>query len=86
METGRELLIRALVGDKLHLYQTSSSFHAAMNTLADMLPVWVEGFAGGARQADARMQSLIMGLRSPLAHDKFSLSSKGDALAKTEER
>lgn len=43
-------LLAALVGRFGHLYQTEAQFHAAMKTLALLIPIWVEGLAAEAEQ------------------------------------
>lgn len=71
----REALTIGLVGQNARLYQTSGAFRTAIDTLVQMLPVWVEGFAKDAAKVDERMNAMIKAqLRGPLFNGKVSAS------------
>jgi hypothetical protein len=53
MKTPRDALIQGLVGHREWLYQNNASFYAAIHTLADMLPFWVDGLSVEASHQDA---------------------------------
>lgn len=58
----REILIEALIGldpGRRRLYQTSASFHAAVYTLAEMLPAWIDGLAHNATAEAERISKRI---------------------------
>lgn len=71
--SNREALIVGLVGEEVHLYRTSAAFRTAIDTLAQMLPVWVAGFARDAAKVDSRMDALIKAqLQGPPSNGKLS--------------
>lgn len=52
VRTDRDL-IEGLVGDRQRLYRTNAVFKSAVDTLAAMLPLWVDGLAAHAETTDA---------------------------------
>lgn len=69
MQTRRDL-VAALVGEHVQKYETNSMFHHAVDTLAAMLPAWVDGLADQAeKQAEElaeRVERLQMSPPQPL--------------------
>lgn len=59
MKTGQDefaMLRVALVGPRhQRLYESSASFHAAIDSLARMLPAWVEGLASQIEPYEEQM-------------------------------
>lgn len=59
----RHALLDGLVGDHDHLYVTNVHFKTAIDGLAHLLPIWVEGIAGqavlDARSDMARIEQSI---------------------------
>lgn len=51
-----EALIRGLVGERVALYRSSATFKASIDTIARMLPAWVDGIAEKCEESDARVQ------------------------------
>lgn len=73
----QEALIVGLVGDEDHLYRTSAAFRTAIDTLAQMLPVWVSGFARDAAKVDERVNAMIKTqLHGPLSNGKLLTSGE----------
>lgn len=52
-------LVRALVGEHEALYQLSPFFHAAIDSLAMMLPSMVKGLVADARERDAFIKEMV---------------------------
>lgn len=71
-------LIEALVGrEHAELYHTSASFHAAVHTLASMLPAMVGGLAEEAQRQDARS---IARARGPVTPPRLGSPEAWDAI------
>ncbi len=51
----RRLLIQGLVGNRQHQYENSATFFHAVNLVADMLPMWIDGIAANAARTDERL-------------------------------
>ena len=77
----RHHLIEGLVGDAhRHAYVTSATFYASINALANMLPLWVDGLASQAAEADADIQQRIDLLTRTIGPVSFpGIEDKGTA-------
>ena len=58
-------LIAALVGDRTDLYHRSATFYHGINTLAQMLPMMVDGLALNAEHSDAEREAAMAALMRP---------------------
>lgn len=48
-----ENLVKGLVGDRYTLYNTSAHFRSAVQSLAQMLPLWIDGIAAQSEVYDS---------------------------------
>ena len=75
----RHLLIRGLVGGRhVEAYSRNATFYAAVNTLAQMLPLWVNALAEQALENDLRMAALLKEMETG------KVSSAGEAPPRSE--
>ena len=59
----RSNLVTGLVGTKhQRLYHESDAFYKTINTLAELLPMWVDGIAATSREMDGRMAAQLRAL------------------------
>ncbi|WP_020142339.1 hypothetical protein [Terracoccus sp. 273MFTsu3.1] len=56
-------IVRALTVDRGHLYMHSPYFKTAIDTLATMLPLWVEGIAAQATEQDRQYHRAMESIR-----------------------
>jgi hypothetical protein len=52
-------LIRGLVGKHRALYETSAGFHHQIHLLANLLPIWVDGLAAKAGEAEMEQEMAL---------------------------
>lgn len=55
----KRLLVEGLVGPYRGMYHGSASFHAAIELLADMLPLMVDGLAADAARREDHHQEVV---------------------------
>lgn len=66
-QRSEEYLRMGLVGDRTALYRTSPSFKMSIDTLASILPLWVDGIAAKAHENDrVVLQAIELAKRSPM--------------------
>lgn len=58
-DESHRFLIHGLVGEHLHLYTTSSAFKVQVDTLANMLPLWVDALAAHAAKHDDELKAAV---------------------------
>lgn len=62
----RRDLVAALVGEHVQKYERNAYFHHAVDTLAAMLPAWIDGLADQAeKQAEVLAQHVQLMEQSP---------------------
>jgi hypothetical protein len=69
----RNYLIKGLVGDHLQLYRTNSIFKLTIDTLADMLPIWIEGLAQHSIKQYEQIQQRMPVVQLNMTPDKTEL-------------